>query len=117
MRVAGWREVPVNESACGPIGLASLPRIEQIFVCPAVTMNQGSFQRALFLARRRAEMRLADLEDFYVVSLSPWIGQWHPIVQLVFYVAAGVVWLWVLPMRRMLSWMETGRWRKDRETR
>ena len=72
VRVAGWREVPINESACGPIGLASLPRIEQIFVCPAVTMNQGSFSRALFLARRRAEMRLADLEDFYVVSLSPW---------------------------------------------
>ena len=72
VRVAGWRQVPINEAACGPIGLASLPRIEQIFVCPAVTMNQGSFARALFLARRRAEMRLADLPDFYVVSLSPW---------------------------------------------
>jgi len=72
VRVAGWREVPIEKSACGPIGLASLPRIEQVFVCPAVTMNQGSFARALFLARRRAEMRLADLADFYVVSLSPW---------------------------------------------
>jgi hypothetical protein len=47
-----------------------------------------------------------------IVSLSPWVGRWHPAVQLVFYVAAGVVWLWVLPMRRMLAWMETGRWRR-----
>ena len=52
-----------------------------------------------------------------IVSLSPWVGQWHPVVQMVFYVAAGVLWLWVLPMRRMLRWMETGRWRADRETR
>jgi len=72
VRVAGWREVPVEASACGPIGLASLPRIEQIFVCPAAAMNQSMFARALFLARRRAEMQLAELEDFYVVSLSPW---------------------------------------------
>ena len=72
VRVAGWREVPTDESACGPIGLASLPRIEQIFVCPAAAMDQNSFQRALFLARRRAEMRLHDVEDFYVVSLSAW---------------------------------------------
>ena len=46
-----------------------------------------------------------------IVSLSPWIGGWHPVVQLVFYVAAGIVWLWVLPMRRMLRWMETGKWK------
>jgi len=46
-----------------------------------------------------------------VVSLSPWIGQWHPLVQLAFYVVAGIVWLWVLPMRRMLRWMETGKWK------
>lgn len=72
VRVAGWREVPIDESACGPIGLASLPRIEQIFVMPEVSMNLGSFQRSLFLARRRAEIRLADLPDFYVISLSPW---------------------------------------------
>ncbi|WP_294040548.1 DUF2842 domain-containing protein [Sphingomonas sp.] len=52
-----------------------------------------------------------------IVSLAPWIGQWHPAAQLLFYVAAGVVWLWVLPMRRMLSWMETGKWRADRERR
>lgn len=50
-----------------------------------------------------------------VASLSPWIGRWHPLAQVVFYLIAGIAWLWVLPMRRMLRWMETGRWRTDRE--
>ncbi len=27
------------------------------------------------------------------------------------YVVAGIVWIWVLPMRRLMYWMETGRWR------
>lgn len=27
------------------------------------------------------------------------------------YLAAGIVWLWIFPMRRMLRWMELGRWR------
>lgn len=46
-----------------------------------------------------------------VASLSHWIGQWPAFVQLIFYVIAGVAWLWLLPMRRLLSWMETGHWR------
>ncbi len=46
-----------------------------------------------------------------VAMLSPVVGGWHWLLQLAFYVAAGIAWLWVLPMRRMLAWMETGRWR------
>ncbi len=46
-----------------------------------------------------------------VVSLSGVVGRWHRALQLGFYIAAGIAWLWVLPMRRMLSWMETGRFR------
>lgn len=46
-----------------------------------------------------------------VVSLSPWVGRWPAILQLLFYVVTGIVWLWLLPMRRMLSWMETGVWK------
>lgn len=52
-----------------------------------------------------------------IASLSPWVGRWPAWVQVIFYLVAGIAWLWVLPMRRMLSWMETGRWRRDRETR
>ena len=44
-----------------------------------------------------------------VASLSRWVGEWPGVLQLLFYIAAGMAWLWLLPMRRMLSWMETGR--------
>lgn len=27
------------------------------------------------------------------------------------YLAAGIAWLWVMPMKRMLRWMELGAWR------
>jgi glutamate synthase (NADPH/NADH) large chain len=70
VRVAGWREVPVDREACGETALSTLPRIEQVFVAPAASMDQQSFHRALFLARRRAEKRLAEDESFYVVTLS-----------------------------------------------
>ncbi len=26
------------------------------------------------------------------------------------YIVAGIVWIWILPMRRLMIWMETGRW-------
>jgi len=72
VRIAGWRVVPTNRDACGSIALDTLPRIEQVFVSPTASMDQASFHRALFLARRRAERALADRPDFYVVSLSAW---------------------------------------------
>jgi hypothetical protein len=46
-----------------------------------------------------------------VASLSPWVARWPVLVQIAFYLVAGIAWLWVLPMRHMLSWMETGRWK------
>ena len=46
-----------------------------------------------------------------VASLSDWVGRWPWWAQLGFYVVAGVAWLWVLPLRRLLFWMEHGRWR------
>ncbi len=46
-----------------------------------------------------------------IASLSGWIGEWHGAVQLAFYVAAGVAWLWLFPFKRLLFWMEHGRWR------
>ena len=44
-----------------------------------------------------------------VASLSTTVGQWPALVQLVFYVFTGIV--WILPLKPMLRWMETGRWR------
>ena len=38
----------------------------------------------------------------------PLIGAWPALAQAAIYVVLGVVWL--LPLRRFLIWMETGRW-------
>ena len=42
-----------------------------------------------------------------VAWASQWIGQLPTLVQAVVYLVLGTVWL--LPMRRFLIWMETGR--------
>lgn len=38
----------------------------------------------------------------------PLIGNWHTLAQTPVYVVLGVV--WIMPLRRFLIWMETGRW-------
>ncbi|MFI4867995.1 MAG: glutamate synthase large subunit [Steroidobacterales bacterium] len=69
--VAGWRVPPTTPSACGPEALKTLPRIEQLFVtCRIADIDDASFNRKLFLARRRAEKQLAADPMFYVPSLS-----------------------------------------------
>ena len=80
VQIAGWRAVPIDADACGPLARRSLPRIEQVFVDAPVDMDPVAFERALFLGRRRAEQRLRELsrsepsagslQDAYVVSLS-----------------------------------------------
>jgi len=70
VRVAGWREVAVNEEACGPLAAAARPRVRQLFVDAGEGMDEEAFERALFRARRRAETALADDAAFYVVTLT-----------------------------------------------
>lgn len=41
--------------------------------------------------------------------IAPLMAGWNALLQLPVYVLLGVVWL--LPLRRYLIWMETGRWR------
>lgn len=41
-----------------------------------------------------------------VASLSSVVGQWHWVLQLVFYTIAGIV--WITPMKPLLRWMEGG---------
>ena len=69
LEVAGWRKVPVNPDACGAQALVTLPEIEQVFVNAPNGMPRGQFNRLLFLARRRAENRVAD-DETYIASLS-----------------------------------------------
>jgi hypothetical protein len=40
--------------------------------------------------------------------VAPLIAHWHALLQTPVYILLGVVWL--LPLRRFLIWMETGRW-------
>jgi len=44
-----------------------------------------------------------------VVWASQWIERLPMLAQAVVYLVLGIVWL--LPLRRFLIWMETGRWR------
>lgn len=46
-----------------------------------------------------------------VGSLSGLIGALPIWAQVPVYVVLGIVWIWILPLRRLLAWMETGRWR------
>jgi hypothetical protein len=43
-----------------------------------------------------------------VAWASAWIGRLHVLLQALVYLVLGVAWL--LPLRRFLIWMETGRW-------
>ena len=71
LRLAGWRVVPVNPSACGDQALKTMPRIEQLFVdCPP-EYDEATFNRRLFVVRRRCEKAAEKIDpSFYVVSLS-----------------------------------------------
>jgi predicted membrane channel-forming protein YqfA (hemolysin III family) len=47
----------------------------------------------------------------FIASLSDFVGRWPALLQLPFYIVAGVV--WILPLKPILRWSETGRWRAD----
>ena len=44
-----------------------------------------------------------------VVSVSPWVGTLPVLVQAIFYLVAGII--WILPLKPLLRWMELGKWR------
>jgi glutamate synthase (NADPH/NADH) large chain len=70
-RVLGWREVPLDPSAIGPVARQSMPSVRQLFI--ERTCEPEAFERTLFMIRKRAG-RTASVElggdDFYVCSLS-----------------------------------------------
>lgn len=68
--VAGWRQVPVDLSMVGRIARESLPEFWQIFVNAPDGMSAEDFNRKLFVARKKAELKLTDDELFYVTSLN-----------------------------------------------
>ncbi|MFW2829348.1 DUF2842 domain-containing protein [Sphingomonas sp. ID0503] len=44
-----------------------------------------------------------------ILWASDWIGRLPILIQTVIYLVAGIV--WILPLRPLLQWMETARWR------
>lgn len=43
------------------------------------------------------------------VALSDVVGQWHVLLQGLFYLALGMI--WIAPLRPLMIWMETGKFR------
>ena len=71
LKVAGWRVVPTDPSACGEEALKALPQFEHVFVNAADSMDEDTFERHLYIARRRTEKALEGTDDaFYIPSLS-----------------------------------------------
>ena len=45
-----------------------------------------------------------------VASLSTLVGEWPVLVQAMFYLFMGMV--WIAPLKPLVRWAESGRWRK-----
>ena len=69
LQVVGWREVPTDPSVLGEIALGNMPRIEQVFIDAPGNSMEG-LSTKLFVARRKAEIRLDSHEEFYICTLS-----------------------------------------------
>lgn len=64
-----WRDVPTDPSCLGPIAKQTLPRIVHLLI-NAADEDVSVLEARLFVARRKAEIRLANDKSFYVASLS-----------------------------------------------
>jgi glutamate synthase domain-containing protein 2/glutamate synthase domain-containing protein 1/glutamate synthase domain-containing protein 3 len=73
-RLLGWRRVPVDESALGPLARASVPVVVQVFIGGS-GIDEQSFERKLFVIRKWAERTVRESNipgkgAFYIPSLS-----------------------------------------------
>jgi len=69
LRLIGWRPVPINTDVLGPLALAGLPRIEQVFI-GGEGLSDQDFTIKLFSARRRSSEANAADRQHYVCSFS-----------------------------------------------
>ncbi|MFQ8431628.1 glutamate synthase large subunit [Amaricoccus sp. W119] len=68
--IYGWRHVPLDISCLGLKANATRPEIEQILISNAKGVDEETFERELYVIRRRIEKAAAGIRDFYVCSLS-----------------------------------------------
>jgi len=70
--IYGWRQVPVDISCLGVKANATRPEIEQILISNAKGVGEETFERELYVIRRRIEKAVAraQVTGFYICSLS-----------------------------------------------
>jgi glutamate synthase (NADPH/NADH) large chain len=70
-RILGWRDVPIDPSAIGPVARESMPVVRQLFIGKEPT--SATFEQQLYLIRKRAGRRAHEElggDDFYLASAS-----------------------------------------------
>ncbi len=68
--IYGWRHVPVDISCLGDKANATRPEIEQILISNAKGVDEETFERELYVIRRRIEKAGSAIRDFYIASMS-----------------------------------------------
>jgi glutamate synthase (NADPH/NADH) large chain len=70
--IYGWRQVPINVQCIGEKANATRPEIEQIMIRNARGSDEATFERDLFVIRRRIEKAAiaASVPELYFCSLS-----------------------------------------------
>ncbi|MEL7097614.1 MAG: glutamate synthase large subunit [Pseudomonadota bacterium] len=70
--IYGWRHVPVNVDCLGEKANATRPEIEQILISNAKGVDEETFERELYVIRRRIEKAAAaaGVSGLYIASLS-----------------------------------------------
>ncbi|MEM8790706.1 MAG: glutamate synthase large subunit [Pseudomonadota bacterium] len=70
--IYGWRQVPVDISCLGDKANATRPEIEQILISNRKGADEETFERELYVIRRRIEKAVvqAQVQGFYICSLS-----------------------------------------------
>ncbi|MBJ3761399.1 glutamate synthase large subunit [Maribius pontilimi] len=70
--IYGWRHVPVNISVLGEKANATRPEIEQILISNAKGVDEETFERELYVIRRRIEKAsaAAGIRELYMASFS-----------------------------------------------
>ncbi len=70
--IYGWRQVPVDVSVLGEKANATRPEIEQILISNSKGVDDETFERELYVIRRRVEKAAAaaQVSDLYICSLS-----------------------------------------------
>jgi len=70
--IYGWRHVPVNVSVLGEKANATRPEIEQILISNIKGVDEETFERELYVIRRRIEKAAAaaHVPSLYIASLS-----------------------------------------------